>query len=57
MMTSDLYCLLNKPKSASIYSFQVLEDWEEEEEKELVEEEEEEKEDKEEEEGDDVEEK
>ena len=56
MMTSDLYCLLNKPKSASIYSFQVLEDWEEEEEKELVEEEEE-KEDKEEEEGDDVEEK
>ena len=41
MRTSDLYFLLNKPKSASIYSIQVLED-EEEEEKEKKEENEEE---------------
>ena len=46
MRTSDLYFLLNKHKSASIYSFQVLEEEEKEEkEGEEVEEEEENKED------------
>ena len=46
--TYDLYCLLNKSLSASIYSFKVLEEEEKEEEEEEEEKEEEEEEEKEE---------